>query len=208
MMEKQGQKPDRRLEFWFDFASGYAYFAAQEIEALGQRIGCEVVWRPFMLGAAFKATGARGLSKTPLKGDYARHDWARLARLMSIPFAPPANHPVVALAATRATYWVEEHMPDQAGAFALAAINGYYHGELDVSSPDKVAALGAKFEIDVATLRSGIDDPSIKEIARLHCDDAIARGVFGSPFFLLGDEPFWGWDRMPMIERWVSEGGW
>jgi 2-hydroxychromene-2-carboxylate isomerase len=53
------------IEFWFDFASGYAYFAALEIEALAGRYGRSVLWRPFTLGAAFKVTGAQGLSRTP-----------------------------------------------------------------------------------------------------------------------------------------------
>ena len=51
------------IEFWFDFASGYAYFAALEIEALAERHGRNVLWRPFTLGAAFKVTGAQGLSR-------------------------------------------------------------------------------------------------------------------------------------------------
>ena len=199
---------DNTIEFWFDFASGYAYFAAQEIEALGRRIDRSVLWRPFMLGAAFKATGARGLSSTPLKGDYARHDWARLARLKAIPFAPPENHPLVALAATRAVYWVERQSQDMAGPFALAVINDYFHGKLDVSSAEAVAVLGNRFGLDVDALRAGIEDEAIKQVARQHCDDAIARGVFGSPFFILDGEPFWGWDRMTMIEEWVKTGGW
>ena len=37
---------------------------------------------------------------------------------------------------------------------------------------------------------------------------AIARGIFGSPFFMIGDEPFWGWDRLPMLEHWARTGGW
>jgi 2-hydroxychromene-2-carboxylate isomerase len=53
------------IEFWFDFASGYAYFAALEIEAFAERHGRTVLWRPLTLGAAFKITGAQGLSRTP-----------------------------------------------------------------------------------------------------------------------------------------------
>ena len=61
MNTTQGPAP---IEFWFDFASGYAYFAALEIEALAERHGRNVLWRPFALGAAFKVTGAQGLSRT------------------------------------------------------------------------------------------------------------------------------------------------
>ena len=82
------------IEFWFDFASGYAYFAALEIEALAERHGRSVLWRPFTLGAAFKVTGAQGLSHTPLKGEYARHDWQRLARLRRLFLPTPSAHTV------------------------------------------------------------------------------------------------------------------
>ena len=77
------------IEFWFDFASGYSYFAALEIEALAGRHGRSVLWRPFTLGAAFKVTGAQGLSRTPLKGEYARRDWQNLARLKGVVFKLP-----------------------------------------------------------------------------------------------------------------------
>ena len=106
--------PYAPIEFWFDFSSGYAYFAAYEIDAVAERHGRSVLWRPYMLGAAFKLTGARGLSGTPVKGDYARHDWARLSKLTGRPFRPPSNHPITALPASRAYYWVEEHFPDKA----------------------------------------------------------------------------------------------
>ena len=48
------------MEFWFDFGSSYAYFASLEVEALAEKHGREVAWRPFMLGTAFEVTGARG----------------------------------------------------------------------------------------------------------------------------------------------------
>jgi 2-hydroxychromene-2-carboxylate isomerase len=85
-MSEARQRSGAPIEFWFDFASGYAYFAALEIEALAERHSRTVAWRLFRLGAAFKVTGAQGLSRTPLKRDYARRDWQRLARLKGVLF--------------------------------------------------------------------------------------------------------------------------
>ena len=68
------------LEFWFDFSSPYAYFGALDIEALAAKHKRRVLWRPFLLGAAFKTTGMQPLINMPMRGDYARRDWARLAR--------------------------------------------------------------------------------------------------------------------------------
>ena len=97
--------PKSPIEFWFDFSSGYAYFAATTIDEPADRHGRTVLWRPYMLGVAFKHTGARGLSSTPMKGDYARRDWARLSRQTGLAFRPPENHPITALPASRAFYW-------------------------------------------------------------------------------------------------------
>lgn len=151
------------IEFWFDFGSSYAYFAAMEIDALAGRCGRQVAWRPFLLGTAFRQTGAQGLSSTPLKKDYAARDWARLARAHGIAFSPPPGHPAIALAATRAYYRLEEENPRRAQAFAHEVFRRVYQmGDLDTSDAEQVADLGAAFGIDRGDLRSALDDPSLK----------------------------------------------
>src|SRR5262245_27322151 len=170
------------IEFWFDFASGYAYFAALEIEALAERHGRAVVWRPFTLGAAFKVTGAQGLSRTPLKGDYARRDWQRLARLKGVPFSPPENHPKTGLPAIRAFYHLEQKDPHVAAAFAKRMIIAYFQNGLDTDDPNAIAAAAAPLGIDRDTILAGIVDPEVKLIARQQGEQAVARGVFGSPW--------------------------
>ena len=200
--------PPAPIEFWFDFSSGYAYFAAREIDALGARVGRPILWRPYMLGTAFKVTGMRGLSATPVKGGYARHDWQRAARQLGIPFAPPADHPKIALPATRAFYWIEAHHPGQERPFAREVFARYYSGNLDTSDPDATAGLAATLGLPPAALRAGLEDPAIKDHTRTLSEAAVARGIFGSPFFLIDDEPFWGWDRLPMLEEWARTGGW
>jgi 2-hydroxychromene-2-carboxylate isomerase len=196
------------IEFWFDFSSGYAYFASDAIDALAQRHGREALWRPYMLGVAFQHTGARGLSGTPMKGDYARHDWARLSRSTGLPFAPPRNHPITALPASRAYYWIEEHFPEHAHEFGRRAFRAYFGEGVDMTAPANVAAIGAALGIAASELEAGLASQPMKDRVQQRTDEAIAKGVFGSPFFIVDDEPFWGWDRMPMLERWLETGGW
>ncbi len=196
------------IEFWFDFSSGYAFFAAQEIEGLGHRVGRPVLWRPYMLGTAFKVTGARGLSSTPLKQDYARTDWQRLARRMGLTFAPPADHPRIALPATRAFYWIVGQDPALAVRFARAVFDAYYAGRLDTADLDQVAAFAGTLGLDPGAVAAGAVLPEVKARAKDLGDAAVARGVFGSPFFLGDGEPFWGADRMAMMEDWIRTGGW
>jgi len=192
------------IEFWFDFASGYAYFAALEIEALAERHGRTVAWRPFTLGAAFKVTGVQGLSRTPLKRDYARHDWQRLARLKGVPFALPENHPRTGLPAIRAFHHVERDDPHAAAVLAKRLIVGYFQSGLDTDDPDAIATAAASLGIRRDTILTGIADPEVKIIARQQGEQAVARGVFGSPWIFVDGEPFWGSDRLPMVERWLE----
>lgn len=206
LTQTSGQSPP--IEFWFDFASGYAYFAALEIEALAERHGRTVLWRPFTLGAAFKVTGAQGLSRTPLKREYARHDWQRLARLKGVPFNPPGDHPKVGLPAIRAFYHLEREDPRAAARLAKTIIVKYFQGGLDTDDPQAIATLGATLGIDPDLILAGIPDPEVKAIARRHSEDAISRGVFGSPWIFVDGEPFWGSDRLAMVERWLTEGPW
>ena len=196
------------IECWFDFSSGYAYLAAQEIDALGARVHRAILWRPYLLGTAFKVTGMRGLSSTPVKGDYARHDWARAARKLGVPFAPPADHPKVALAATRAFYWIERNQPGLEQRFAREVFGHYYSGRLDTSDPDSVATLAGSLGLEAATVRTGLESAEIKQHARTLSETAVQHGIFGSPFFVADGEPFWGWDRLPMLEEWLRTGGW
>ena len=200
--------PKSPIEFWFDFSSGYAYFSAAAIDELADRHGRTVIWRPYMLGVDVKHTGARGLSSTPMKGDYARHDWARLSRKPGLPFRLPKNHPIVALPASRAFYWVEKHVPNVAHDFARAAFHAYFVEARDMTAPANVAAVGAGLGLPVAELEAGTTSEPMKVRVREVSDEAIAKGVFGSPFFLVDGESFWGWDRMPMLESWLETGSW
>ena len=206
-MSETQQRGGASIEFWFDFASGYAYFAALEIETLAERHGRTVAWRPFTLGAAFKVTGAQGLSRTPLKRDYARRDWQRLAKLKGVPFSLPENHPRTGLPAIRAFYHVERHDAPTASALAKRIITGYFQEGLDTDDPDAIATVAAGVGIDRSTILAGMADAEVKIIARQQGEQAVARGVFGSPWIFVDGEPFWGSDRLAMVERWL-EGPW
>lgn len=196
------------IEFWFDFASGYAYFASLEIEDVAKRYGRAVLWRPFTLGAAFKVTGVQGLSSTPLKRDYARHDWQRLARLKGVPFKLPERHPKVGLPAIRAFYCLERANPEGAVRLAKEIICGYFREGFDTDDAAAIVQLASRLKLDAEAILTGMNDPEIKALARRHAEDAVSRGVFGSPWVLVDGEPFWGNDRLAMVELWLEKGGW
>jgi 2-hydroxychromene-2-carboxylate isomerase len=192
------------IDFYFDFSSPYGYLASTEIDALAERHGRGVIWRPFVLGAAFKVTGQRALTEQPLRGDYARRDFARSARLLGVPFKMPEPFPFFALAASRACYWIEE--PSQAKALAKALYHTAFGEGRDITPVPVVAEIARGLGIE--GLEQGLEQPATKAALRDATDRALARGVFGSPFFFADGEPFWGHDRLGQLDRWLATGGW
>jgi 2-hydroxychromene-2-carboxylate isomerase len=195
------------IDFYFDFSSPYAYLASRQIGTLAERWGRAVAWRPMMLGVAFAATGGRPLVEIPLKGDYMKVDLMRTARLAGIPFRLPRRFPLATLAAARAYYWLEETSPTQAVPFAEAAFGAFFAEDRDISDRAVIADLLESAGGDAAAGLAAIATPEVKERLRAATEEAVARGVFGSPFFFVDGEPFWGFDRLPLIELRLAEIG-
>ncbi len=193
------------IDFYFDFSSPYAYLASHRIGELAERFGRAVTWRPMMLGVAFAATGGKPLVEIPLKGDYAKVDLVRTARLAGIPFRLPSRFPLATLAAARTYYWLEETSPAAAVPFAAAAFGAFFAEDRDISDREVIADLLAGAGVDAAVGLAAIATPGIKERLRAVNDEAVARGVFGSPFFFVDGEPFWGFDRLPQMELRLAE---
>lgn len=196
------------LEFYFDFSSPYGYIASTQIDPLAEKYGRTVIWKPFLLGAVFKITGAKPLLDLPMKSEYFAHDFARSARFFGVPFRLPDAFPFAPIAASRAFYWLSDRDPHLAVRLAKVLYHAAMGIGRDITSVDSVAELAAPLGINADELKAAVNDPAVKDRLRTEVDAAIARKVFGSPFIFVDGEPFWGSDRLPQIERWLQTGGW
>lgn len=196
------------IEFWFDFGSPYAYFATTEIDARLTGFGRPVLWRPFLLGVAFRKTGMAALSNMPLRGDYARRDWHRIAAMLGVPFVLRDDHPLPSQALARAYYWFADRAPDRAVPFAKAAFKTYFGRGEDLRDPHDVVAVVGELGWDTGDVAAWLASDDARRVLRERTTEALDKGVFGSPFFLVDGEPFWGWDRLPMLESWLTRGSW
>ncbi|MGH6904300.1 MAG: 2-hydroxychromene-2-carboxylate isomerase [Geminicoccaceae bacterium] len=196
------------IDFYFEFASPYGYLASTQIDALAERHGRTALWYPIMLGAAFKETGARPLTQTPLKAPYLLHDVPRFARLLGVPLTLPPVMPMNSLAASRACVWLEETGAGPAKRLAQALFHAHWGEGRDLSAPEAVAEVAARLGIDRAHLLTAVADQRIKERLKAQTQAAIERGVFGSPFIFVDGEAFWGADRLAQVEAWLARGGW
>ena len=167
-----------------------------------------MTWRPFLLGVAFKTTGAAPLPSIPVKGAYAARDMARSAKFHGVAYRFPTVFPISSVSPSRAFYWLDARDPKRARALAKALYRAYFVDGIDISSADNTVAVCAKFGLKTDEVRAGIADQAVKDRTRIEVDKAIARGAFGSPYIIVDGEPFWGSDRLEQIDKWLATGGW
>jgi 2-hydroxychromene-2-carboxylate isomerase len=196
------------IDFYFEFASPYGYLASLRIDEIGARHGREVAWHPIMLGAALKLTGSQPLVHTPLKAPYMKRDLPRFARYLGLPFKAPPVMPANSLSASRAVLWIGQDDPDLAHELARTIFCAHWGEGRDISRPEQVADIAEHVGIARDDLLEAVADPAIKQRLKDQTEAAIERGVFGSPFVFIGDEPFWGADRLDQVETWLARGGW
>jgi 2-hydroxychromene-2-carboxylate isomerase len=195
------------IDFYFDFASPYGYIASHKIDALAARHGCEAIWRPFLLGAAFKVTGGSAPVALPMKGDYFVRDFARSARFHGVPFKYPSKFPISSVAPTRAFYWMNAKDPKRAKALATALYHAYMVEDVDISDAENTIAVAAQSGFGAEEVRAGINDQAVKDLTKGEVEKAIKAGAFGSPYIVVDGEAFWGADRLDQVERWLATGG-
>jgi 2-hydroxychromene-2-carboxylate isomerase len=198
--------PHRPIDFWFDFSSPYSYIASEWIEALAARHGRTVEWHAMLLGATFQVTSIQSPVSYPLKREYSLLDFERSARYAGVPFRMPARFPIATQNAARIYWWLADTDPARAVGWARHCLRAEFARGVDVGDAASLQALAAEFDIAPARAEAVWSDPVWKARLKAVNDEAIARGVFGAPYFVVDGEPFWGNDRRAQIERWLERG--
>ncbi|MET1025760.1 MAG: 2-hydroxychromene-2-carboxylate isomerase [Dongiaceae bacterium] len=195
----------RSINFFFDFVSPYGWFAAERIGALAHRHGRTVRWRPILLKVTvMQAMGLPPLLETPLKGAYIMRDAARSARFYGLPWRPPAAISFSSVAAARAVTWANSQTGLNVEALVLALYRRAWTQAGDISTPEAVAAVASSVGFDRDQVLDALGRPEVKEALRVAVAAALDQGVFGSPFIVVDGEPFWGADRLNMVEHWLE----
>ena len=195
------------IDFYFDFSSPYGYLASEKIDDLGARYGRSVVWHPMLLGVASKATGSIPLPQVPIKGEYSVRDFARSARFLGLPYRQPSTFPIATQSVARAFLWLNDQDRKLAKNFAHACYRAFFAEDTNIADLDKLMSIASSLGADTGALSAALNGSAIKERLKSEVEAALGRGVFGSPFFIIDGEPFWGVDRLPQVEKWLVTGG-
>jgi 2-hydroxychromene-2-carboxylate isomerase len=182
---------DARPQFYYDLGSPYSYLAAERIHSLFDE---PPVWRPILLGALFQLHGRDSWSNGPGREDGMRVVERRAAEYGLPPIVWPDPWPGNTLFAMRAATFATQ--VGKAVSFAQAAFRQAFAGGRDLTDPDNVLIAAAACELHPNALLKAVETKGVKDALRAATDEAAARGVVGVPSVVVGEEVFWGDDRL------------
>lgn len=191
----------KQVEFFFDIGSPFSYVAWRALPAIAQRNGAEIVLRPVLLGGIFKATGNTSPMTVPAKGSYSLIDLERWAGHYGITFRMNPHFPINTLHLMRGATAMMMEGPQRLGAYLEAVWPAMFETPVNLGDPQVIGGALARAGFDPQAIMAAINDEAVKDRLKADTDEAVARGVFGAPTFFIGEEMFWGQDRLHFVER-------
>lgn len=193
------------FEFWFDFASPYSFLASQRLEPAAAKAGVPLTYRPFMLGIVLRECGWDGapVANNPAKARYMWRDIARIAQQRGHGFKAPSVFPRNPTLADR----VAQVAADEgwAGQFVPKTFAAAFIDDREIGEPAVIAELIASCGQDAEAVLARAQGEDNRQRLRAGTQEALARGMFGAPNFTIGDELFWGDDRLEAALEWWRE---
>lgn len=193
------------VEFYFDFGSPYAYLAYQELPRVAARTGATIAWRPMLLGGVFKATGNHSPMEIPAKSQWSNGDLQRWARRYGAPFRHNPHFPVNTLALMRGAVGYQRRARDgddsEFQRYVAAIYRAMWEDGKNLNDPNEIGKVLVAAGFDPRDALAMLDDPEVKADLKRVTEEAVARGVFGAPSFIVDGELFWGNDRLLFVEE-------
>lgn len=194
------------IEFFFDCSSPWTYIAFRNIQPMAAELKVPIVWRPVLVGGIFNVANknvyANREDMNSARNRYMLKDVQDNARAagMKIVF-PPKVFPVSSVKAMRGCIWVAQDTEAQGKqlAFVEAVFAAYFTHDLDISQDEVLAAICKQVGIDADAFMAGITQQAVKDQLKANVDEAVARGAFGAPTFFVGDDMYFGNDRLGLV---------
>jgi 2-hydroxychromene-2-carboxylate isomerase len=186
----------REIELWFEFGSNYSYLSVMRIEALASAARVGVVWRPFLLGPIFRSFGweTSPFLLQPAKGAYMWKDMERQCAKYALSWTRPSSFPRAALLPMRVALlgasqaWM--------GEFCRQVMLRNFAADQDIHTDESVRQILTQLELPAEEILLAAQTDANKRRLREQTETAARRGIFGAPTFFVGEEMFWGNDRL------------
>ena len=191
----------KSFEFYFDFGSPASYLAYTQLPALCRDTGAALVWKPMLLGGVFQATGNHSPATIPAKGAYTFTDFGRFAKRYGVPLQYNPHFPINTLMLMRGAVGVQLREPARFEPYVAAVFRAIWVDAQNLNDPATVASVLQAAGFDPAALLALTQDAGVKDRLKAATQEAVARGVFGAPTFFVGDQMFWGQDRLDFVKE-------
>ncbi len=191
----------RSVDFYFDFGSPAAYLAATQLPHVCADTGAELVWKPMLLGGVFQATANRSPTEVVPKGSYMTIDLQRFAKRYGVPFVHNPHFPINTLLLMRGATGLQMKEPARFDAYVDAVFRAIWVEPKNLNDPAVVATVlqNAGFDVEASLALAGTQE--VKDRLKAVTQEAVARGVFGAPTMFVGDQMFWGQDRLDFVRE-------
>jgi len=194
---------DKLIDYYMTPVSPYVYLGHERFVAIAQKNCATIAVKPINLGVVFPVSGGLPLAKrAPQRQAYRLIELTRWSRYLGVPLnLNPAHFPVSAELASRYVLAALEQSTDAALTLSLALSRALWTQERDISDAATLRAICAECGSDAAALAARADAPDIAMRYAALTQEAIDRGIFGTPTYVYGGELFWGQDRLDFLDR-------
>ena len=187
------------LEYFFDYVSPFSYLADSQLPAILQRTGAEIQYCPFLLGGVMKASGNSPPFSVPAKGRYTATDTQRWAKRYGVEVNPNSHFPVNTVLPMRAALVLLGN--DAFPAYHAGVFAAMWQEGRNVADAEVLRVVIEKAGLAAGPILERCTEQEIKDLLRKNTDGAVERGAFGAPTFFVGDEMFFGNDRLDFVEE-------
>jgi len=187
------------LEFFFDYGSPFSYLADTQLEGLAGRTGAVVSYRPMLLGGVFKETGNSSPISIEAKRKYMNADLERWAKHYGVPAPHNPHFPINTIRLMRGA--IAAHRSGVFAAYHRAIFDAFWRDGLNLGDAAVVRGVLERAGLDAVRLAAASEEHAVKDALRVATETAVARGAFGAPTFFVGDQMFWGNDRLLFVEH-------
>lgn len=194
----------KTLEFFFDLGSPATYLAYTQLPALCAATGATLVYQPMLLGGVFKATGNASPITVPAKGQYLFNDLARYAQRYNVTLKFNPHFPINTLMLMRAVTGMQLHQPERFQGFIDCLFRALWVEGRNMGDPAVVAAVLTEAGFNPEEVLALANDESVKAALKDNTEQAVQRGVFGAPSMFVGNQLFFGQDRLDFVREALS----
>jgi 2-hydroxychromene-2-carboxylate isomerase len=195
----------KTVTFYFDLGSPASYLASTQLPRIAVETGAVLDWRPVLLGGIFKATGNRSPAEIPGKGVYIFRDFQRFAARYGVPFEMNPYFPVNTLVAMRVVTGVGLVRPEALPRLVATLFRTLWVEGKNCADPAVLADAIAAAEVDPGEALERAQHAVVKDRLRQETEEAVARGLFGVPTMFVGEDMFWGQDRLDFVRETLTD---